>query len=122
MQTNSATSLPIVKEVVLDAPVEKVWTALTDKNEMKKWYFDLAEFKPETGFVFEFLGGPDPATQYVHICEVTVVVTGKKLTYSWEYKGYDGISYVSFELFPEGDKTLIKLTHTGIFTFSSANK
>ena len=30
---------PIIKEVLLNAPVSKVWTALTDKNEMKKMVF-----------------------------------------------------------------------------------
>jgi hypothetical protein len=36
---------PIILERLFNAPTSKVWAALTDKNEMKKWYFDLAEFK-----------------------------------------------------------------------------
>nr|WP_214460461.1 SRPBCC domain-containing protein [Flavihumibacter fluvii] len=112
---------PIIVERLLNAPVARVWSAITDKQEMKKWYFDLAEFKPEPGFVFEFLGGADPDIQYVHICEITEVVKEQKLTYSWKYKGYGGISHVSFELFPQGDKTLLKLTHTGIDSFPASN-
>jgi hypothetical protein len=45
------------------------------------------------------------------------VVQNKKLTYSWCYPAYDGVSYVTFELLPEGDKTRLKLTHTGLETF-----
>jgi len=59
--------------------------------------------------------------QYVHLCEVTDVIHGKLLTYSWSYKGYAGISYVTFELFPQGSKTLLKLTHPGLETFPESN-
>ena len=41
---------PIILERTLDAPVSKVWKAITDKNEMKQWYFNLADFKAEIGF------------------------------------------------------------------------
>ena len=46
----------VVVEELIDAPVEKVWQAITDKDKMKKWYFDLEEFKPEVGFEFQFYG------------------------------------------------------------------
>ena len=45
---------PFVIERTCNAPVEKVWKALTDKDQMKKWYFDLPAFKAEKGFEFEF--------------------------------------------------------------------
>ena len=112
---------PIIKEVLLNAPVSKVWTALTDKDEMKKWYFDLAEFKTEIGFEFRFSGGKDENTQYLHICEITSVIANKKIAYSWRYDGYSGISYVTFELISEGEKTRLKLTHEGIESFGDEN-
>ena len=111
---------PIVIEKLYGAPTAKVWTALTDKNEMKQWYFDLAEFKPEVGFEFSFSGGPDDR-QYLHLCKVTEVIEGKKLTYSWRYDGYEGISYVTFELFEEGNKSRLKLTHNGLESFPASN-
>ncbi len=45
----------IIMERTLDAPVAKVWKALTDVDQMREWYFDLKEFKPEIGFEFEFV-------------------------------------------------------------------
>ena len=111
----------IIIERLFNASIQKVWNALTDKNEMKIWYFDLEEFKAEKGFVFQFTGGPSPEKQYLHICEITEVETEKKLRYSWRYDGFAGISYVSFELFPKGGKTLLKLTHSDIGTFPSDN-
>jgi uncharacterized protein YndB with AHSA1/START domain len=112
---------PITLERLYNAPASTVWKAITDKNEMKKWYFDLAEFKAEKGFRFQFSGGPSPEKQYLHLCEVTEVIPEKKLTYSWRYDGYSGNSFVTFELFPEGNKTLLKLTHAGIETFPKEN-
>lgn len=111
----------IVVERVFATSAEALWRALTDKDEMKKWYFDLPEFKAEVGFRFTFPGGPSPERQYVHLCEVKEVVPGTKLSYSWRYEGYAGDSLVSFELFPQGDKTLLRLTHSELHTFPSDN-
>jgi len=107
---------PFVIERTYNAPVEKIWKAITDKNQMKQWYFDLAEFKPEVGFEFQFYGGT-PEKQWLHLCKVTEVIPMKKLTHSWRYEGYDGNSFVTFELFPEGNKTRLKLTHEGLESF-----
>jgi uncharacterized protein YndB with AHSA1/START domain len=41
----------------------------------------------------------------------------KKLTYSWRYQGYEGNSFVTFELSEENGKTKLKLTHAGLETF-----
>jgi uncharacterized protein YndB with AHSA1/START domain len=111
---------PIVVERTLDAPIGKVWKALTDKDQMKEWYFDLSTFKPELGFEFQFEGGKDDR-RYLHLCKVTELVKEKKITYSWRYDGYEGISYVSFELFAEGDKTRLKLTHKNLESFPKSN-
>lgn len=107
---------PLIIERTYNAPSEKVWKAITDKNDMKQWYFDLAEFKPEVGFEFQFEGGPKGKT-YLHFCKITEVVPGQKLTYSWRFDGYEGNSFVTFELFPEGNATRLKLTHAGLETF-----
>jgi uncharacterized protein YndB with AHSA1/START domain len=107
---------PIIVQRTFDAPVGRVWTALTDVNEMRQWYFDLKEFKPQVGFEFEFVverGG----NSYHHLCRVTEVVPRKKIAYSWRYKGEPGDSLVTIELSPEGEKTRLTLTHSGIETF-----
>jgi len=87
---------------------------------MKQWYFDLAEFKPEIGFEFQLYGGTEEK-QYLHLCKITEVIPGKKLAYSWRYDGSEGNSLVTFELFAEGDKTRLKLTHEGLETFPKSN-
>jgi uncharacterized protein YndB with AHSA1/START domain len=107
---------PFIIERTFDAPIKKVWKALTDTNDMKQWYFDIASFKPEVGFEFEFTAG-SAEKSYLHKCKVTDVVVGKRLSYSWRYKGYHGDSVVTFELFEEGNRTRLRLTHEGIETF-----
>ena len=114
-------SEPFVIERTLNAPVEKVWKAITDRDQMEKWYFKLAEFKPEVGFEFTFEGGSKEMT-YVHLCQITKIEQGKLLQYSWRYQEYPGNSYVTFELFPEGAATRLKLTHEGLESFPQDNK
>jgi len=109
---------PFVIERVFQSPASQVWKALTDKDDMKKWYFDLSKFRPESGFEFQFYGGT-PEKQYLHLCKISEVIPEKKLSYSWRYEGYEGFSIVTFELFPDGNSTKLKLTHSGIETFPS---
>jgi uncharacterized protein YndB with AHSA1/START domain len=111
---------PYVIERNFNAPVEKVWKAITNKNEMRKWYFDLAEFEPKVGLEFQFKAGKEDKL-YLHFCKITEVVKNKKLSYSWRYDGYPGISYVTFELFHKGSNTLLRLTHEGLESFGTEN-
>ena len=106
----------VAVERTLNAPIARVWKALTDANQMRQWYFDLKEFKPQVGFEFEFVVEHE-GNRYHHLCRVTDVVPQKKIAYSWRYKGEPGDSLVTFELFGEGNKTRVKVTHTGIETF-----
>lgn len=112
---------PFIIERTFNAPITKVWEAITVDEQMKQWYFHLPGFKPEVGYEFQFSGGPDDGPQYLHLCKVTDVVVGKKITYSWRYDGYHGNSFVTWELFEEGNKTRLKLTHEGIETLDPGN-
>ena len=111
---------PIVIERTYDASVETVWKALTDKDQIKQWSFDIKEFRPEVGFEFRFYGGTEEK-QYLHLCKVLEVVKLKKLQYSWRYDGYEGNSIVTFELVAEGKKTRVRLTHEGLESFPKSN-
>jgi len=110
----------IIIERILNAPVEMVWKAITNKDEMKQWYFDIPAFKPQVGLTFQFIGRGKKGDEFIHLCEVIEVIGQKKLTYSWQYQGYEGKSFVTFELSPEGTKTKLKLTHAGLETFPAS--
>jgi uncharacterized protein YndB with AHSA1/START domain len=111
---------PLVLERTLNAPVASVWDALTNNAKMKKWYFDIADFKPEIGFEFQFYGSKDD-TRYLHLCKITELIPEKRLTYTWKYENFPGESAVTFELFEEGAQTRLKLTHTGLESFTTDN-
>jgi len=107
---------PFEIERTFNAPVEKVWEAITDKEKMKEWYFSLEEFEPEVGFEFEFYGGTEEK-QYLHVCKVLEVKENKKLKYSWRYEGYPGESFLTFELSTDDNGTKLKLAHEGLDSF-----
>jgi uncharacterized protein YndB with AHSA1/START domain len=116
MTTENQLAEAVIVERTFDAPVARVWKALTNVDQMRVWYFDLKEFKPQIGFEFEFVVEHEGNT-YHHLCKITEVIPEKKIAYTWRYKGEVGDSLVTFELFGEGDRTRLKLTHSGIETF-----
>jgi uncharacterized protein YndB with AHSA1/START domain len=108
---------PIVVEQTFNAPVDRVWRAITDKDEMRQWFFEsIAEFSPEIGFetAFNVRSGE---RDYLHLWKVTTVIPEKKVVYDWKYSGIPGASFVAWELLPTGSGTTLRLTHTGIETF-----
>ncbi len=41
----------VIVERTFDAPVATVWKVITEKDQMKQWFFEtLDSFKPEVGF------------------------------------------------------------------------
>jgi uncharacterized protein YndB with AHSA1/START domain len=116
MTTRSEITDAVVLERTFNAPVTRMWKALTDVDQMREWYFDLKAFKPEVGFEFGFVVEHEGNT-HDHRCRITEVIPQKKIAYTWRYHGHDGESLVTFELFAEGEKTRLKLTHEGLDTF-----
>lgn len=113
MAQNQKPAEPLLKEVTLDAPVSRVWKALTDKEELKEWCFGMEAFEPRVGFEFKFYGEKD-GQKFLHLCKVLEVEVERKMKWLWTYKDIPGDTYVSFELLPEGDKTKLRLTHEGL--------
>lgn len=116
MKEENLLATPIVKEIRLAATPHEVWLTLTDKEEMRKWYFDFKDFRPEPGFHFSFYGEKD-GEKFLHHCTVTEAVPDKKIAYTWKYEQWPGESLVSFELGVDGDYTLLRLTHSGLESF-----
>ena len=109
----------LVIEHSYEAPVEKVWEAITNKDLLRCWYFEVSDFQAEVGFKFQFYGEND-GTKYLHKCTIVEVEPKTKISYTWGYDGYIGQSLVVFELFSEDkNKTRLKLTHSGLDTFLS---
>ena len=110
----------VIVEKTYNVQPQKIWNALTDVDEMRKWYFDVSDFRPEPGFNFSFTGGTEHK-QYLHLCEVKEAIPNRVISYSWRYEGEPGDTLVKFELIPEGSETKLRVTHTGFETFTSGN-
>ncbi|HEY4336117.1 MAG TPA: SRPBCC domain-containing protein [Puia sp.] len=104
---------PFVIERVFDAPVSRVWKALTVRDNIGEWFMDLDGFEPEEGYEFTLVA-EHKDKRYVHLCRVIEVIEQQKLSYSFRFQNTDGITYVTWELFPEGRKTRLRLTHEGL--------
>ncbi len=102
-------------EKIYNAPINIVWKAISDKTEMKKWYFDFSEgFKLEAGSEFDWYGGPPDGKQWHHRGKMLEIIDGKKLVHTWEYPGYTGTSTIIWELVAI-DKSTTKLLFTQRF-------
>ena len=60
---------PFVIEQTYNAPVNRVWEALTVNEKMKEWYFQLEDFKPEVVCTFRF-SGTDKGVTFWHQCVI----------------------------------------------------
>src|SRR5690606_38120132 len=108
---------PVVVEKTLDAAVDRVWQAIAAKAQLKQWYFQLDDFKPEIGFGFSFPGQGPKGGWYTDRRAVTDVIPQQKLQYSGQYQGQPCYSLVMFELCEMEYRGRIKLTQHCLETF-----
>jgi len=100
---------PIIIEETFDSSVDMVWGAITEHEQMIKWYFDnIPDFKAEVGFRTQF-NVKSEERNFLHKWHVTEIITKKKITYNWQYKEYPGSADVEFELIDLGDSTKLQL-------------
>ena len=87
----------IVTEETYDAPVNVVWQAITDKDRMRKWFFEpMTDFVPEVGFSTKFTVHYQ-GTDYPHVWKITEVIPQQKIVYDWRYEGFSGESTVTWD-------------------------
>ncbi|PWV95199.1 uncharacterized protein YndB with AHSA1/START domain [Paenibacillus cellulosilyticus] len=106
MSETNAQQLPdIVRNVVLNASIEKVWKAVSTAEGIASWFMPPTSFEPTVGYEFELNAGQFGMSP----CTVTVVEPPHRLAFRW---GKDWT--LSFELKEEQDgKTAFTLTHGG---------
>lgn len=110
-------NVPIIVKYKVNAPIEEVWKALTDKNEMKSWYFDIPDFELREGNEFNFYE-PGEERKYHHRGEILEIIPNQKLKHSWAYPEFSKEkTIITWEIKAEDDGTLITLTHEGIEKF-----
>lgn len=81
-------SKSVVLDANLNAPIDKVWSAITTSATLSEWMmFKTNDFKPEVGHTFQFRDAP--GYDGVIDCEVTEVDEPNTLAYTWSTLGQD---------------------------------
>lgn len=108
---------PIIVQYKISAPIEKVWKALTDKHDMKSWYFEIEDFEPNVGKIFNFYE-PGGENKYHHQGEILEIIPNQILKHTWSYPDFSDLkTKVTWELQSEDNGTLVKLIHEDIENF-----
>ena len=110
-------AVPVVVEELFNKPIETVWSALTERDQMVLWFFtSIPDFKAEAGFSTSFViesGG----RRFDHLWNIVEAEAPSKITYHWSYTGIPGAGTVLFELFEQSDGTLLRITNKGLESF-----
>lgn len=111
----------ITSGITIHAPVEEIWQAITDKNHMREWYFDIPDFELKEGSVFNFFE-PGGRNQFHHRCEILTVEENRKFSHTWTHPSLtQGSSVVTWSLVPlDENKTQVTLTHEGVESFADS--
>jgi uncharacterized protein YndB with AHSA1/START domain len=93
----------IRREIVLPAPREAVWSALTDARELADWFANEVELdlRPGGGASFRWSNGEERRAT------VTEVEPAERLAFAWDDEGE-----VEFELADDPDGTRLTVVET----------
>ena len=108
----------IQSKVQIKEPASKVWEALTQKEKMGEWYFDIPDFELKEGAVFNFYE-PGDARKFHHRCQIREIVPGKKFSHTWTHPEISkGESIVTWILDEKDGLTNVSLQHEGTESFA----
>lgn len=92
------TEPPIIVSVKLHTSKEILWGAITELEQMTKWFFEnIPDFQAQVGFETSFLVENEGRT-FTHQWKITEVIPQQSISYSWRYAEYPGDSFVTFSL------------------------
>jgi len=101
---NQTNTLPAVRQtLVLNAPIQKVWSAVATSEGIAAWFMPN-DFKPEAGYEFHLEAGPFGKSP----CKVTEIDPPNRLSFAW---GKDWT--LTFQLVDLSGKTEFTLIHDG---------
>ncbi|MFV0417730.1 MAG: SRPBCC domain-containing protein [Dysgonomonas sp.] len=111
---------PIITENIYPVSISKVWRAITDREQMKEWYFTIDDFLLREGTEFNF-SVSDGDNIYHHRCIIKEIILEKRFSHTWTHPSQSkGESIVTWELEPVDDGTKVTLTHCGVESFADA--
>src|SRR3954469_21102213 len=108
----------IEQDILIEAPVDVVWRAVTEPAQITKWFADDVELEPTPDYegTLTFHYGQRSQTYQV---TVRAVEPERVFSYRWQpprgTTAAEGNStLVEFTLSPEGGSTLLRVVETGV--------
>lgn len=112
----------ITTSAIFDTTKEKVWSAITNPETMKVWYFNISNFNLSIGNEFSFY--ESEKKEYLHTGEILEVQENKILKHSWKHpeqsKGSSVVTWTIEEL--ENNKVKVSLSHEGLESFADGGE
>ena len=96
----------------IEAPPQAVWQALTDSATLARWLMPN-DFEPRVGKRFTLVTDCAASWEGNVACEVLELVPGERMVWSWQTRGMEHPTRVTFELSPSGSGTRLRLRHVG---------
>jgi uncharacterized protein YndB with AHSA1/START domain len=97
------------KELFIKASPQRVFQALTTKEDLERWFLVKAEIDVRPGGAIRFEWGP----AMVEVGKILVYEPPHRLSYTWEAMEPHPTT-ITFELTAQNDGTHLRLIHTGI--------
>lgn len=110
----------INREIIINVPIDKVYSAITDVEQLTRWFPDVVVLEPkEDGKVeFQFLKekSENLDKNYNVIGKIVKIIPNREFSYSWKHKDNPDFpdTIVSWKLEKlDESKTRVILTHKG---------
>ena len=110
----------IERDIVIEAPIEAIWRAVTQPGQISRWFTDSAQIdlRPNgTGtLVWDSRATNQPATVHLHI---VTIESPRTFSFRWLHPagaaaGANNSLLVEFTLTPEGGHTRLRLAESGL--------
>jgi uncharacterized protein YndB with AHSA1/START domain len=105
----------LVREILIDAEPETIFPFLVDADRHIEWSGTQAELDPRPGGIYRVL----IKGEHQSVGEFLEVVPNEKVvfTFGWDQEGNPitpGSTRIEISLHPEGNKTRVRLAHSGL--------
>lgn len=102
---------PITIERLIDATPDEAFAMFTEPERLRRWHTVSAAVDLRVGGGYRFTVVPGN----VAVGTFTEVEPGQRVMFTWDWAGADPLgSTVRVDFEPQGDKTLVRLTHDGL--------
>lgn len=113
----------IHREVTIDAPVERVWSLITEAEHLGRWFGDAgAEIDLRPGGALTLRWDEHGA----HDCLIEAVEPHKRFAFRWKPGGVPAAegntTLVEFVLRPDGDGTCLAVTESGFASMPASEQ